>query len=237
MPNLCIFAAIYHNAVKNTVRSANTILLFTAFVSAVIVVSAQQQGVGQPPAGGKGGIDTPKIDTAQLSGRRQRTPRPPRPGIFTSLDSAQTMPDSVIYLNLRGKGLSSISGLVAFKNLAAIDLSGNSLTSFPIELTKLPKLTSIDLSDNPIKSVPAEVGTIASLSRLNLRNTGITTLPTQIGNCQALSTLDVSKNPLASLPIKELNLLPRLRGITMGRPEAEGGAAPVPASVPMTPKR
>lgn len=219
-------------------------LVASALAGMVVTVAlaAYQQNPAQEGNSTSAKSDSVKTDTAamrvgsQRAPRAPRTPRPPRPGIFTSLDSAKTMPDSVIYLNLRGKGLSSISGLVPFENLVAIDLSGNSLTSFPIELTKLPKLTSIDLSDNPIKSVPAEVGTLASLSRLNLRNTGITTLPTQIGNCQALSTLDVSKNPLASLPIKELNLLPRLRGITMGRPEAEGGAAPVPASAPMTPK-
>lgn len=205
-------------------------LALTAF--ACVVVTAQQQGAGQPARVRSAGPDSVKVDTASMRNRPQRTPRPPRPGVFTSLDSAKTMPDSVLYLNLRGKGLGTVSGLAAFQNLVAIDLSGNNLSSFPMELSKLGKLTSIDLSDNPIKAVPAEIGTMSSLTRLNLRNTGITTLPAQIGNCQALSTLDVSKNPLASLPIKELNLLPKLRGITMGRPESEGAAVPVPANAP-----
>lgn len=65
-------------------------------------------------------------------------------------------------------------------------------------------------------------------------------VPAQIGNCQALSTLDVSKNPLASLPIKELNLLPRLRGITLGAAAGDAQAAPAgnpPGGVPANIRR
>jgi Leucine-rich repeat (LRR) protein len=232
-----MFVRLFHVNTGRTVRTASALKLIAMATMASIVVTAQQQGAVQPQLGGKSGVDAPKNDTAMAPNRRQRTPRPPRPGIFTSLDSAKTMPDSVLYLNLRGKGLGSITGLSAFKNLVAIDLSGNNLTSFPMDVIKLGKLTSIDLSDNPIKTVPAEIGTLASLSRLNLRNTGITTLPAQIGNCSSLAALDVSKNPLASLPIKELNHMPKLRGITLGRPETEGGAAPVPANAPVSPKK
>ena len=161
-------------------------------------------------------VDSTKADTMSSRARRVRAPRPPRPGIFTSLDSARTMPDSVIYLNLRGKGLTSVQGLAAFKNAQVIDLSGNALTSFPQELLKLSKVTSIDLSENAIKTVPAEIGSLTGLTRLTLRNTGISTLPTSIGGCIALTVLDVSGNPLESLPIKELNRLPRLRTLTIG---------------------
>lgn len=173
--------------------------------------------------------DSAATDTNSPRARRVRAPRPPRPGIFTSLDSARTMPDSVIYLTIRGKGLTTLTGLAAFKNLQVLDVSGNNLSAFPMEALKLPKLASIDLSDNPIKTVPQEIGSLTGLTRLNLRNTSITTLPATIGSLQILMSLDVSKNPLVSLPIKELNLLPRLKNIIIGqlppREEAETPAA------------
>ena len=180
-------------------------------------------------------VDSTKADTLSSRARRVRAPRPPRPGIFTSLDSARTMPDSVIYLNLRGKGLTSVQGLAAFKNAQVVDLSGNALTSFPQELLKLSKVTSIDLSENAIKTVPVEIGSLTGLTRLTLRNTGIATLPTSIGSCAALAILDVSGNPLESLPIKELNRLPRLRTLTIGGLKQTDAQPVVPQDVTPTP--
>lgn len=180
-----------------------------------------------------GGADSVRSDTSSFRSRRLRTPRPPRPGIFTSLDSARSMPDSVIVLNLRGKGLTTITGLAAFKNLTVLDLADNALGAFPAEALKLTKLTTLDLSNNPIKAVPPEIGSATGLVRLNLRNTGITTVPASIAKCTMLTGLDVSKNPLASLPIKELNMLPRLKTITIGgMAEADGeGATSPPAEM------
>jgi len=155
-------------------------------------------------------------DSTARTARRTRTPRPPRPGVFTSLDSAMTMPDSVLVLSLRGKGLTSINGLTAFRNLQVLDLAGNALSAFPLDALKITALVSIDLSDNPIKSVPNEIGTLMGLSRLVLRNTGIKTLPASIGKCTNLTQLDLSRNLLTSLPVVELNLLPNLRTLSIG---------------------
>lgn len=171
-------------------------------------------------------VDSARVDTASPRLRRQRTPRPPRPGVFSSLDSARTMPDSVIVLSLRGKGLTTVTGLGSFKNLQVLDLSDNALTTFPVEVLRLSKLLTLDLSGNPIKTVPEEIGSLTQMTRLNLRSTSITMLPAGIGKCVSLSSLDVSKNALVSLPIKELNRLPLLRsvligGIQQGEPSAE----------------
>jgi hypothetical protein len=155
-------------------------------------------------------------DSAVRGTRRMRTPRAPRPGIFTSLDSAKTMPDSVLVLSLRGKGLTYLGSLAAYRNLQVLDLAGNALTTFPLDALKIPTLVSIDLSDNPIKSVPNEIGSLVGLSRLVLRNTGIKTLPASIGKCTNLTQLDVSRNLLTSLPVVELNLLPNLRTLSIG---------------------
>lgn len=189
-----------------------------------------------PPVA-KVAADSALRDSTSGRVRRQRLPRVPRPGIFTSLDSARTMPDSVVALILRGKGLTTVTGLAAFKNLQSLDLGSNALTVFPADITKLPKLLTLDLSDNPIKSIPAEIGSLTMLSRLNLRNTSISTLPPSIGKCVALSSLDVSKNPLVTLPIKELNQLPILRQFLIGgykpdssvEPSAEPATTPTPA--------
>lgn len=126
------------------------------------------------------------------------------------------MPDSVIILSLRGKGLTSITGIAAFRNLQVLDLADNELASFPTEIAKLTNVLNIDLSNNPIKAVPNEIGSLTQMTRLNLRNTSITTLPATIGQCRSLSSLDVSRNPLVSLPIKELNRLPLIKSVIIG---------------------
>jgi Leucine-rich repeat (LRR) protein len=136
------------------------------------------------------------------------------------------MPDSVIVLSLRGKGLTTVAGLGSFKNLQVLDLSDNALTTFPVEVLRLSKLLTLDLSGNPIKTVPEEIGSLTQMTRLNLRSTSITMLPAGIGKCVSLSSLDVSKNALVSLPINVLNRLPLLRsvligGIQQGEPSAE----------------
>jgi Leucine-rich repeat (LRR) protein len=198
------------------VRVSILVCLGISLATFVSAVSAQQADRKQSQQGTKvSDTSAASSDSLNSRNRRLRTPRPARPGIFTSLDSAKTMPDSVIVLNLRGKSLGSIQGLTAFKNLKVLDLSGNGLKAFPPEILALTQINAVDLSDNPIGSVPNEIGNLASLSRLSLRNTGITTLPPTIGRCKGLSALDVSRNPLATLPIKELNLLPSLRSVTI----------------------
>ncbi|MBU3678983.1 MAG: leucine-rich repeat domain-containing protein [Candidatus Kapabacteria bacterium] len=194
----------------------HTALTFAILVVLTIVQSSAQTQSMQKPAGGQA-QDSSASDTSSFRSRRLRAPRPPRPGIFTSLDSARTMPDSVIYLSVRGKGLSSLQGLAQFKNLQVLDASGNELQAFPMELLKLSKVVSLDLSDNPIKTIPQEIGTMTALTRINLRNTSITSLPPTVGLLSNLSNLDVAKNPLTSLPVKELNRLPRLKSISLGQ--------------------
>lgn len=228
---LCVVALSANPAAGQTKSSSTT------------DVSMIQEAPGKskmPPAIGRGTPqDTANTDTTSLRSRRLRAPRAPRPGIFTSLDSAKTMPDSVIYLSVRGKGLTSLAGIGAFKNMQALDVAGNNLAAFPAEVLKLPNLVSLDLSDNPIKAVPQEIGSLTGLARLSLRNTAITTLPASVGSLQNLMTLDVAKNPLVSLPIKELNQLPRLKTISIGQLPQREETEPAPAEQPkpVTPEK
>ncbi|MBU3699777.1 MAG: leucine-rich repeat domain-containing protein [Candidatus Kapabacteria bacterium] len=201
-------------------------LLILTASTLLLAVSAQANGSNRLHQGGAVSADSNRTDTSGSRLRRQRAPRPPRPGVFTSLDSARTMPDSVIILSLRGKGLTSVAGIAAFRNLQLLDLADNALTAFPTEVFKIKGVLTIDLSNNPIKSVPNEIGSLTQMTRLNLRNTSIITLPTTIGDCKSLSSLDVSRNPLASLPIKELNRLPLIKSIIIGGIDADAPQDP-----------
>ena len=49
-------------------------------------------------------------------------------------------------------------------SLKAVGLSGNQLTSVPVEVGQLRSLERLDLSGNQLTSVPAEVGQLASIS-------------------------------------------------------------------------
>ena len=191
---------------------------------AVIAVVATVQATAQTDT-----TSAKKLDTtaARARVRPARAPRVPPPGVFTSLDSAMRMPDSVRYLNLRGQKIAKLPvNMGLLKNVVSIDLGDCGLTAFPKEVLACSQLSVLSLDGNVIKVVPPEIGQLTGLTRLLLRNTGISTIPPSIGKCQLLSTLDVSQNPLTSLPVQELNLLPRLRSLTIGgyKPEAPPSA-------------
>lgn len=182
----------------------------------------------------RAGGDSTAAKRGARAPRSIRAPRPPAPGVFTSLDSALRMPDSVRVLNLRGQSVSKLPpGVAKFKNLVAVDLSSCGLTAFPKELLSCIQITSINLSDNAIGSVPPEIDALQSLTRLSLRNTALTTLPQSIGKCQQLSQLELQGNPLKTLPIAEINRLPRLRSLVIGgwkdaEPQAPSKPEPAP---------
>ena len=198
--------------------------ILSLIIAATAVLAANHASAQTDTASAK------KADTtaARSRVRPARAPRVPPPGIFTSLDSAMRMPDSVKYLNLRGQKIAKLpANMGLLKNLMSIDMGGCGLTSFPKEILACPQLATLNLNDNQIKVLPPEIDQLSKLTRLSLHNTGITGLPATIGKCQLLATLDLSQNPLVSLPVKELNTLPRLRSLTIGgfkEPEAAAKA-------------
>lgn len=87
------------------------------------------------------------------------------------------------------------------------------LTEFPIEITKIDGLGAVIINANTIETIPAQIGNMSSLKKLYLSNNKITELPVEIGNCTSLKNLDLSGNPIDKLPesIKNCSNLKKLK--------------------------
>nr|XP_012223220.1 PREDICTED: p53-induced death domain-containing protein 1-like [Linepithema humile] len=105
-------------------------------------------------------------------------------------------------------------------NLSHLDICGNFLTEFPLQITCLKNLQSLNVSRNKIKFLPKELGTLPHLMYLDLtsnhlgksdHNTWEWLEQTEVRN--KLSELYLSDNLLTELPpqIGKLNALTHLK--------------------------
>ncbi len=140
-------------------------------------------------------------------------------------------------LILSGRGLERPpTGLGQFKNLEALFLNSNNLTTLSREMmgelqnlqglflpnnklrsldTKIgefQKLRALDLTQNELTQLPGELSFLKNLEGLWLGNNKLTYLPAEIGNLNQLEILNISNNQLVRLPdsFKNLKSLERL---------------------------
>lgn len=129
--------------------------------------------------------------------------------------------------NLTNDGLAK-----SFENLAnlrELNLSGNRLTEFPIQVLdlnvlkylylggnrigeitkdiwKLQRLRVLSLGDNRLTEVPSTLGRLTSLQALVLCDNMLESLPSSIANLTNLKTLSLHKNRLRTLPTEIITL-------------------------------
>ena len=63
-----------------------------------------------------------------------------------------------------------------------LDLSGNALPRFYVELCDLHLLETLELRDNAITTIPSDILRLSRLQQLGMRNNLLTTLPPELGN-------------------------------------------------------
>ncbi|MEI7512102.1 MAG: leucine-rich repeat domain-containing protein [Candidatus Uhrbacteria bacterium] len=86
-------------------------------------------------------------------------------------------------------------------------LSGQKLTSIPMEVFSRTELTTLDLSNNALKDAPqSQIGQLKNLQTLDLSNNMLTGLPAELGQLNKLQVLNVSNNKLTGLPMELGNL-------------------------------
>ena len=77
---------------------------------------------------------------------------------FSVKKSQRYHPDSVEYLKISRKKLSSLPSLIwSFKNLKGLDLSKNKLTSIPDSIANLKDLEVLNLSKNKLLLFPKQL--------------------------------------------------------------------------------
>jgi len=92
------------------------------------------------------------------------------------------------------------------KNLTALDLNNNQLTTLSTEISQLTNLTTLYLSSNLLTTLPTEIFQLTNLTRLYLNGNQLTTLPAEIFQLTNLTTLYLSSNLLTTLPTEIFRL-------------------------------
>ena len=120
---------------------------------------------------------------------------------FHSVEEALKNPTKVIYLDLRGEGL----------------------TELPEGLRKCYNMIRCELADNALKELPDWIRDWENLHYLGVSNNKLTQLPTAIGEIKYLESLDISNNQLVALP-KQMTNNWKLKHVYASNNKLEGGS-------------
>lgn len=100
------------------------------------------------------------------------------------------------------------------KDVTALDLRGERLDRFPLEIIQHTQLLVLLLGEQSFLSLPAEIGQLTALQILDLSVDSLPALPPEIGQLKNLQTLNLSYNTLRYLP-PELGQLKALRTLNL----------------------
>lgn len=107
-----------------------------------------------------------------------------------------------------------IAKLREYPELAALDVSGNALTSLPESFGSLRGLEDLYLKDNLLPTLPNSFGSLVALNILDLSHNNLITLPKSFGNLTELFSLNLSNNNLFIWP-EPLGSLTRLLSLDL----------------------
>lgn len=85
-------------------------------------------------------------------------------------------------------------------NLRHLDISANTLMSFPEEICNCSMLETLYGDGNEFEQLPESIGNLTQLTRLNMNYVALKALPNSIGYLQALEELNILENYIESLP-------------------------------------
>lgn len=96
--------------------------------------------------------------------------------------------------------LTEISVVGDLLNLRHLDISANTLMSFPEEICNCSMLETLYGDGNEFEELPESIGNLTHLTRLNMNYVALRSLPSSIGYLQALEELNIIENFIESLP-------------------------------------
>lgn len=83
-----------------------------------------------------------------------------------------------------------------WRSLAVLNLSGCSLTTLPIDVSRVPMLEKIFLDNNKLSVLPPEIGQLERLQVLRLDHNMLLSVPAELKQCAALVELSLEHNKL-----------------------------------------
>lgn len=130
---------------------------------------------------------------------------------FKTFEEALLNPKKVKSIDVARQELRSVPDIFnQFQNLVSINLLGNRIDTFPIELIKTRNLKEVSLSSNKLKVIGEEIGELSELRILILNFNQIKEIPKEIGNLKNLLYLDLGDNQISQIPV-EIKYLKKLQ--------------------------
>ncbi|XP_033758932.1 leucine-rich repeat-containing protein 58-like [Pecten maximus] len=99
-------------------------------------------------------------------------------------------------------------------SLEVLNLSGNEIKEFPLQITELFRLRDLHLGGNSIMDVPNSIKNLSRLEVLYLGGNRLTDIPAEVGDLCSLTSLTLCDNQLQSLPPTFINLR-RLQSLSL----------------------
>jgi Leucine-rich repeat (LRR) protein len=158
------------------------------------------------------------INTSVLFGKEAESIRRVSKNYISTIEIAEKCdkPDTVTRLYFNQLGLGKVPQVVyRFKNLEEIDLSKNTITEIPAELTTIPKLKRLQLNFNQLKHENIHFTKNKHLEAINLQENALTTIPKEIKKNRRLNSLWIGNNNLQSLDNQAFTGLKRLEVINL----------------------
>lgn len=108
-------------------------------------------------------------------------------------------------LNLDDKGISNLEGIQFCRNITALSLDRNNISSLLSDMSGLAKLTVISLEDNNLTSVQYAIGTMPKLSSIKMSGNPITSVDGVVMYMMNIKKIDLSNCALTSFPSEVLH--------------------------------
>jgi len=146
------------------------------------------------------------IDLFGLKGRPDDLRTVQLDGIFLSASDVD-----LIFSYIRGRNW----------RLKSLELTNNSLKTFPDQICNLEDLTSLQVRQNEIGSLPESIGTLINLKYVSFFGNRLIDLPSTFGNLISLEIVGLGKNRLTSIP-ESIRNLKKLEVLSLNRNRLTG---------------
>lgn len=134
--------------------------------------------------------------------------------VFTNLNDALLQPDRVFHLDLSEQQLKTLpEELYRLDHLRSLDLSYNKLAALDdFDFSHFKNLQALNLFDNQLTTIPSSIFSVYHIQSLNLGNNQIAEIPVEIQQLKHLEDLKLHHNAVKSLPVGwQLPYLKKLR--------------------------